>query len=176
MEPDLILWADAAWNPHRYGRPMQIRPGVWHTVRRHARFERWDVALAGLMLATAIVVLTTRIDADELESRPPADIVGWVATIGICLALVGRRRWPLRTIAVVLALLLVLGATDNADTIGFLALLDRALQRRCQPRLSDSRCVRSGCCWRCWWSASPRSTSIRPPDSSGPPRHSLSGE
>ncbi len=75
------------------------------------------------MVVTSIIVLTTGIDVDALDPRPAADLVGWVATIGICLTLVGRRRWPLRTVAVVVGLLVLLGATDNGDTVGFLALL-----------------------------------------------------
>ncbi|MEO6571735.1 MAG: histidine kinase [Ilumatobacteraceae bacterium] len=96
---------------------------IWRNVWRDARIGPGDVVLAGLMVATAIIVLATRIDVDKLDSQAPADLAGWVATIAICVALVGRRRWPLRCLAVILGLLIVLAATDNRDTVGYLALL-----------------------------------------------------
>ncbi|MET0326942.1 MAG: histidine kinase, partial [Ilumatobacteraceae bacterium] len=90
-------------------------------LQRDGRDHRWDDVLAAVVVATAVVVLATGADVDALAPRSHPDLLTWVATIGIGLTVLGRRRWPLRSLAVACALLLVLGAGDSGDTVRFLA-------------------------------------------------------
>jgi signal transduction histidine kinase len=119
-QSDLIPWADVWSKRPGYGRSVPIV----RSMSREWRTHRWDYAISGLMVVIAIIVFATRIDVGKLETHQPADaVVGWTATIGICLTLIGRRRWPLRCLAIAIALLFVLGVTDNSDSVGYLALL-----------------------------------------------------
>jgi len=121
MRCEVILWADASRDGHGYGQPVQIARAVHRDVRTH----RADSALSGVMVLAAIIVLATSADLDTIGPRPDAIavIARWVATIGVCLTLVGRRRWPLRCFAVAVTLLFVLGVTDNSDNVAYFAML-----------------------------------------------------
>jgi signal transduction histidine kinase len=99
-------------------RPAHVR---WRDVRAH----RWDYALAAAMVCAAIVALVTRIDVQDFDAfRFHADTWwSWAATIAICAGLVGRRRWPLRSLAFGLALMLPLELDKHRDSIAFFALV-----------------------------------------------------
>jgi signal transduction histidine kinase len=85
----------------------------------------WDYAMAGAMVGVALVALITWIDVQDVDRyRFHADTWwSWVATLGVCGALVGRRRWPLRTFVVSLALILPLELDRHRDSIAFFALV-----------------------------------------------------
>ncbi|MEO5899152.1 MAG: histidine kinase [Ilumatobacteraceae bacterium] len=98
---------------------------IARAVRRDVRGHHPDYALSGVMVVAAIVVLATKVDVDALAPRAERveAVARWVATIGVCLTLVGRRRWPLQCFAVAIALLFVLGVTDNSDNVAYVAML-----------------------------------------------------
>jgi signal transduction histidine kinase len=100
---------------------MRIDRIVWHDVRAHA----WDYALAGAMVVVAIVALITRIDVQDADAHlfRPDTWWGWVATIVVCLTLIGRRRWPLRALASGLVLVLPLQFAEQRDTVAFFTLV-----------------------------------------------------
>ena len=121
MQSEFILWADASHHGAGYGHPVQTARAVQRDVRTHGA----DYALSGVMVVLAIVVLASRIDVDTAAPRVGSteDVARWVATIGCCLTLVGRRRWPLRCCGITAALLFVLGVTDNSDNVAYIAML-----------------------------------------------------
>ena len=94
-----------------------------HALRRDIRAHGWDAAVAAGMVATAVLVLVTRIDVEDADvHRFHSDTWwGWMATIVVCASLVGRRRWPLRTCAVALVLTLPLELAHHRDTVVFFA-------------------------------------------------------
>jgi signal transduction histidine kinase len=94
-------------------------------VMRPVRVHIWDYALAGAMVAAAFVALVTRIDVQDFDAfRFRADTWwSWAITIAICASLVGRRRWPLRSMAVGLALMLPLELGEHRDSIAFFAMV-----------------------------------------------------
>jgi signal transduction histidine kinase len=85
----------------------------------------WDYAVAGAMVIVAIVALTTRIDVQDADAYlfHPDTAWSWIATIAVCATLVGRRRWPLRSFAIALALMLPLELGKHRDSIAFFALV-----------------------------------------------------
>ena len=94
-------------------------------VRRDLRAHAWDYALAGSMVAVALVALVTRIDVQDADAHlfGPDNWVGWVVTIAVCVTLVGRRRWPLRALASALILILPIEFSHQRDTVAFFAVL-----------------------------------------------------
>lgn len=94
-------------------------------VRRDHNGSLWDGAVAGGMVGVAVVALLTRIDVQEVDSHrfEPDTWWSWVVTIAVCAALFGRRRWPLTTLALVLALVLPLELGNHRDSIAFFALV-----------------------------------------------------
>ena len=121
MPLDLILWTDAPDRGDDYVRRMDLA----RALRRDAHLHRSDYAIAVAMAAAAVVVLVTHADVDALRpSRQSAgEIVEWAATLGVCLVMVGRSRWPLTCLAVILVLLFALGVTGNGDSIAYAAML-----------------------------------------------------
>lgn len=104
-----------------YGRWMRPVHVLWRDVRAHG----WDYALAAAMVGAAIVALVSRIDVQDFDAfRFHADTWwSWSATIAICAGLVGRRRWPLWSLAFGLALMLPLELGKHRDSIAFFALV-----------------------------------------------------
>ncbi|MEO6122809.1 MAG: histidine kinase [Ilumatobacteraceae bacterium] len=121
MGCEVILWADAPLDGDGYVRPVQIARAVQRDVRAH----RADYALAAAMVTTAIIFLAIGVDADQTHPNtgPGWAVVTWVATIGACLTLIGRRRWPLQCFAVAVALLVVVGLGGASDNVGYLVML-----------------------------------------------------
>jgi signal transduction histidine kinase len=95
------------------------------SLRRDVRAHVWDYALSGAMSAAALVALVTRIDVQDFDAfRFHGDTWwSWALTVAICTGLVGRRRWPLRSFAVGLALMLPLELGKHRDSIAFFALV-----------------------------------------------------
>jgi signal transduction histidine kinase len=104
-----------------YGRLMS----VLHKFRRDVRAHAWDYGSAAAMVVVAIVVLITRIDVQDVDVyRYRADTAwSWAATIAVCASLVGRRRWPLRSLAVGIALVVPLELAGHRDNVAFFALV-----------------------------------------------------
>ena len=77
------------------------------------------------MVAVAIVALVTRIDVQDADAHlfHPDAWWSWAVTIAICASLVGRRRWPLQTFAIGLALTMSLEFARHRDSVAFFALL-----------------------------------------------------
>jgi signal transduction histidine kinase len=77
------------------------------------------------MVCVALIALIAWIDVQDADRyRFHVDTWwSWMATLGVCGALVGRRRWPLRTFAVSLALILPLELDRHRDNIAFFALV-----------------------------------------------------
>lgn len=98
--------------------------GLLGRLKRDVRVYVWDYVLAGVMVGVAMVALLTRIDIQDADRyRFHSDTWwGWAATIAICATLVGRRRWPLRSFAVALALMMSLDLAKQRDSIAFFAL------------------------------------------------------
>jgi signal transduction histidine kinase len=117
----LILRVDAVGLGRVYGHIM----GPAHFLRRDVRAHVWEYALAAAMVGAAVVALMTRIDVQDFDAfRFHADTWwSWTLTIAICAGLVGRRRWPLRSLAVGLALMLPLELDRHRDSIAFFALV-----------------------------------------------------
>ncbi len=109
----------AIWNGYRH----VMRPVP--SLRRDIRVHGWDYALAAAMAVAAIVALVTRIDVQDFDAfRFREDNWwSWATTITICAGLVGRRGWPLRSLAVGLALMLPLELGEHRDSIAFFALV-----------------------------------------------------
>ena len=99
MEPARVLWRD-------------VRASVW------------NYAVAGVMVAVAIVALITRMDVQDIDAhRFDTDTWwSWAITIAVSASLIGRRRWPLRTLAVGLVLVLPLELGRHRDSIAFFAI------------------------------------------------------
>jgi signal transduction histidine kinase len=93
-------------------------------LQRDVRLHVWDYAVGGAMVGAAIVALVTRIDVQEADAyRFHRDTWwSWALTIGVCAALIGRRRWPLRTFALTLALDLPLVVDRHRDSVAFFAI------------------------------------------------------
>ncbi|MDH4144563.1 MAG: histidine kinase dimerization/phosphoacceptor domain-containing protein, partial [Acidimicrobiia bacterium] len=93
--------------------------------RRDIRAHAWDYVLAAGMVGFALVVLATRIDVQPTDTYVVnADsVASWLLTIALCATLAGRRRWPLRSLAVGLVLLVPLELAGQRDTVGFFALV-----------------------------------------------------
>ncbi|MEY2400504.1 MAG: hypothetical protein QOJ08_615 [Ilumatobacteraceae bacterium] len=121
MDAHLILWADARRVDAGYGRLMQ----PLHVLPRDVRASVWDFAVAGAMVVVAIVALITRIDVQDVDAhRFEADTWwSWAVTITVCVLLIGRRRWPLRTLAVGLVLVLPLELGGHRDSVAFFAVV-----------------------------------------------------
>lgn len=102
-----------------YGQPMQ----TLRRLRRDAGDHVWDFVVAGAMVAVALVALITRLEVRDTDAyRFHGDTWwSWAATIAVCAALVGRRRWPLRTLAVGLVLTVPLELGRHPDTAAFFA-------------------------------------------------------
>jgi len=117
----LILWADVRRGDDGYCRLMEPMRHVQHDVRVHG----WDYALAAAMVVAAMVALVSRIDVQDFDAfRFHADTWwSWAVTMAICASLVGRRRWPLRSLAVGLLLMLPLELDKHRDSIAFFALV-----------------------------------------------------
>jgi signal transduction histidine kinase len=81
--------------------------------------------MAAAMMAIALVALVTRIDVQDVDvHRFHRDTWwSWAATLSICATLAGRRRWPLRCLAVALLLMLPLELARHRDSVAFFALL-----------------------------------------------------
>jgi signal transduction histidine kinase len=101
------------------------RMQVLSVVRRDARAHVWDYALAATMMLVALVALLTRIDVEAVdEFRFHADTWwSWAATIAVGATLVGRRRWPLRSLAVALVLIVPLELDQHRDSVAFFVLV-----------------------------------------------------
>ncbi len=97
--------------------------GFVHTIRRDVRAYAWDYGLAGVMIGVALVALITRIDVQDADVQifKPDTWWGRVATIAVCVTLIGRRRWSLRALACGLVLLLVVEVAGQRDSIAFFA-------------------------------------------------------
>ena len=95
-----------------------------HVLGREARAWVWSGAVAGVMVAVAIVALITRMDVQQPDAhRFGADTWwSWTITITVCASLIGRRRWPLRTLAVGLMLVVPLEIDAHRDSIAFFAV------------------------------------------------------
>jgi signal transduction histidine kinase len=108
-------------SPNGYGQVMRPVHVLWRDARAHG----WDYALAAAMVGAAIVALVTRIDVQDFDAfRFHADTWwSWAATIAICGGLVGRRRWPLRSLAFGLVFMLPLELGKHRDSIAFFALV-----------------------------------------------------
>ena len=121
MHATITLWADVRGGPNGYGRLMRLP----HVLGRDVRAHVWDYVVAGAMVAVAIVALTTRIDVEDTDiHRFHANTWwSWALTIAICAVLFGRRRWPLRTLAVALVLMLPLELARHRDSVAFFALV-----------------------------------------------------
>jgi signal transduction histidine kinase len=117
----LILGADARRIAGGYVRLMQPA----RVVQRDVRVSVWDFAVAGAMVAVAMVALLTRMDVQPIDvHRFEADTWwSWAVTIVVCASLIGRRRWPLRTLAVGLVLVLPLELGGHRDSIAFFAVV-----------------------------------------------------
>ena len=96
-----------------------------HVRRRDVRASVWDYAVAGAMVAVAMVALITRIDVQDIDAhRFESDTWwSWAVTIAVCASLIGRRRWPLPTLAVGLLLVLPLELGRHRDSIAFFAVV-----------------------------------------------------
>ena len=96
-----------------------------HVRRRDVRASVWDYAVAGAMVAVAIVALITRIDVQDIDAhRFESDTWwSWAVTIAACASLIGRRRWPLSTLAVGAMLVLPLELGKHRDSIAFFAVV-----------------------------------------------------
>ena len=96
-----------------------------YVVVRDVRAHVWDYVVAVAAVCTAIVTLATRIDVQDgdVHRFDPDTWWSWVVTIAICAALVGRRRWPLRTLMVCATLAIPLELGRHRDNIAFFALL-----------------------------------------------------
>jgi signal transduction histidine kinase len=121
VHTDLILWTDVQRDPKGYGYVMQPLHVLWRDVRAHVR----DYVVAASMVAIALVALVTRIDVQDADvHRFHQDTWwSWAVTIAVCATLVGRRRWPLRSLAVGLVLMLPLELARHRDSIAFFALV-----------------------------------------------------
>jgi signal transduction histidine kinase len=104
-----------------YGQLMRFDRPVRRDIRAHA----WDYALAGVMVAIALVALITRIDVEDTDAHlfHPDTWWGWVATTATCAILIGRRRWPLQTLTAGLILVLPLEFARQRDPVAFFALV-----------------------------------------------------
>ena len=121
MRTDLIPWADVLV-PRRVYRQI-MRP--MRFLRRDVQTHRWEYALAAVAVAAGVIALVTRIDVQDFDAfRFHADTWwSWALTIAICAGLIGRRRWPLRSLAVGVALTLPLELGKHRDSIAFFALV-----------------------------------------------------
>ena len=106
----------------------------------------WDYALAGAMVAIAIVVLVTRIDVDDADAHRfhPDSWWSWVVTIAVCtIADRAHAAGRCQTFAIGLVLVLPLGFAGHRDSVAFFALViaSPALPRtsRCGRRRGPSR-------------------------------------
>jgi signal transduction histidine kinase len=117
----LILQADVALRGD--GLPCLMR--LLHILRRDVRAHVWDYAVAVAMVGFAVVVLVSRIDVEATDTYTikPDTVWSWALTIGVCGALVGRRRWPLRSLAVGLVLIVPLELREQRDSVAFFALV-----------------------------------------------------
>jgi signal transduction histidine kinase len=93
-------------------------------LQRDVRLHVWDYAVGGAMVVAAVVALVTRIDVQDADAyRFHRDTWwSWALTIGICAALIGRRRWPLRTFVLTLVLALPLVLDRHRDSVAFFAI------------------------------------------------------
>ncbi len=94
-----------------------------------ARRDVWahpgDYGLAGAMVAVALVALASRIDVQDTDDHVfhPDAWWAWVVTLSICAILVGRRRWPLASLALAVALVVPLELARQRDTVAFFAVV-----------------------------------------------------
>lgn len=104
-----------------YGGRMRLVPAA----RLDARAHPGDYGLAAAMVVVALVALASRIDVEDadLHRFHPDTWWGWVLTLSICAVLVGRRRWPLATLAVAVALVVPLELARQRDTVAFFAVV-----------------------------------------------------
>ncbi len=110
---------------------------VFHKFGRDVRAHRWDYGSAGAMVVVAIVALISRIDVQDVDAhRFHADTVwSWAVTIAVCAGLAGRRRWPLRSLAVGLLLVVPLEVAKHRDTVVFFAMVIALYSvAACHPR------------------------------------------
>jgi signal transduction histidine kinase len=77
------------------------------------------------MVSLAIVALVTRIDVQSGDAyRFHADTWwSWVATIAICVTLLGRRRWPLTSFVIGIGFALPLELGHHRDSIAFFSIV-----------------------------------------------------
>ena len=96
-----------------------------HVLGRDVRAHVWDYLVAAAMVVVAIVALITRIDVNDADAHLFHRYTwwSWALTIAVCAVLVGRRRWPLQTFAIGLALAMSLEFTRRADNVSFFAVL-----------------------------------------------------
>jgi signal transduction histidine kinase len=98
--------------------------GMLRDLQRDVRLHVWDYAVSGAMVVAAIVALVTRIDVQDADAyRFHRDTWwSWALTIGVCAALIGRRRWPLPTFVLALALAVPLVLDRHRDSVAFFAI------------------------------------------------------
>lgn len=103
-----------------YGRWMRLVPAARRDVWAHPG----DYGLAGAMVAVALVALASRIDVQDADDHVfrPDTWWAWVVTLSICAVLVGRRRWPLASLALAVALVVPLELARQRDTVAFFAV------------------------------------------------------
>jgi signal transduction histidine kinase len=77
------------------------------------------------MVAVAIVALITRMDVQEIDVHrfEPDTWWSWAVTVAVCASLIGRRRWPLRTLALGVVLVLPLELGRHRDSVAFFAVV-----------------------------------------------------
>ncbi len=104
-----------------YGHWMRLVPAARRDIRAHPG----DYGLAAAMVAVALVALASRIDVQNADEHMfhPDTWWAWAATLTICAALVGRRRWPRAALAVAVALVLPLELARQRDTVAFFAVV-----------------------------------------------------
>ncbi len=103
--------------------PSEMSP--LHAMRRDVCAHRRDYLVALGMVCFAVVVLITRIDVQATDTYVvnPDTVTSWFLTIAVCATLAGRRRWPLRSLALCMVLLVPLELAGQRDSLPFFAFV-----------------------------------------------------